>query len=162
MAQNLNYETDSSFCNSNKESNCTKFGRLYLWNEAVEKDICPEGWHVPSQTEFDTLVSAVGGKNLAGLYLKATTDWDSFDLNEGIGKDSYGFAALPAGSRHNNGFFSPGNEYTYFWSSSKSDYKTKKDTTAYAYALNMDNRTDAAELTSSRIDYANSVRCLKD
>ena len=161
MAQNLNYETDSSFCNSNKESNCTKFGRLYLWNEAVEKDICPEGWHVPSQTEFDTLVSAVGGKNLAGLYLKATTDWDSFDLNEGIGKDSYGFAALPAGSKHNR-FFSPGNEYTYFWSSSKSDYKNKKDTTAYAYALNMDNRTDAAELTSSRIDYANSVRCLKD
>ena len=163
MAQNLNYETDSSFCNDNKETNCTKFGRLYLWNEAVEKDICPEGWHVPSQTEFDTLVSAVGGKNLAGLYLKATTDWDSFDLNEGIGKDSYGFAVLPAGSRHNNGFFSPGNEYTYFWSSSKSDYKTTiKDTTAYAYALNMDNRTDAAELTSSRIDYANSVRCLKD
>lgn len=161
MAQNLNYETDSSFCNSNKESNCTKFGRLYLWNEAVEKDICPEGWHVPSSEEFRTLTSAVGGENLAGLYLKATTDWDSYVLNEGIGKDSYGFAALPAGSKHNR-FFSPGNEYTYFWSSSKSDYKTKKDTTAYAYALNMDYQTDAAELTSSRIDYANSVRCLKD
>ena len=162
MAQNLNYETDSSFCNSNKESNCTKFGRLYLWNEAVEKDICPEGWHVPSSEEFRTLTSAVGGENLAGLYLKATTDWYSYVLNEGIGKDSYGFAALPAGSRSNNGFFSPGNEYTYFWSSSKSDYKTKKDTTAYAYALNMDYQTDAAELTSFRIDDAKSVRCLKD
>jgi uncharacterized protein (TIGR02145 family) len=118
---------------------------------------------VPSQTEFDTLVSAVGGKNLAGLYLKATTDWDSFVLNEGIGKDSYGFAALAASHRYYTGFFSPGETFTYFWSSSKSDYKaTIKDTTAYAYALNMDNQTDAAELTSTRIDDANSVRCLKD
>lgn len=163
MAQNLNYETDSSFCNSNKESNCTKFGRLYLWNEAVEKDICPEGWHVPSSEEFRTLTSAVGGENLAGLYLKATTDWDSFVLNEGIGKDSYGFAALAASHRYYTGFFSPGETFTYLWSSSKSDYKaTIKDTTAYAYALNMDNQTDAAELTSTRIDDANSVRCLKD
>jgi len=84
-------------------------------------------------------------------------------LNEGIGKDSYGFAVLAASHRYYTGFYPAGETFTYLWSSSKSDYKTTiKDTTAYAYALNMDNQTDAAELTSFRIDDANSVRCLKD
>ena len=112
---------------------------------------------MPSSAEFEVLTSAVGGKNLAGLYLKATTDWDALDLSEGTGKDSYGFAALPASLWNYTG--AEGKSFTNFWSSSKSDSETQKDSSAYV--LKMSYRTDAAELTSSRIDNANSVRCLK-
>ena len=59
MAENLNYETQDSYCYENDESNCSKYGRLYTWTAA--KKACPSGWHLPSKAEFETLFSSVGG-----------------------------------------------------------------------------------------------------
>ena len=36
MAENLNYETEGSFCYENKPANCKKYGRLYTWNAALK------------------------------------------------------------------------------------------------------------------------------
>ena len=79
FAQNLNFETDSTFCHDNKLDSCAKYGRLYTWNAAVGKSMeecpydsacyltdstkneapvrgaCPEGWHVPAYKEFYAL-----------------------------------------------------------------------------------------------------------
>ena len=79
FAQNLNFETDSSFCKNNELDSCAKYGRLYTWNAAVGKSMeecpydsacyltdstkneapvrgaCPEGWHVPAYKEFYAL-----------------------------------------------------------------------------------------------------------
>jgi uncharacterized protein (TIGR02145 family) len=92
MAQNLNVKTnDGDGCYGNKESNCTKYGRLYSWN-AVGK-VCPAGWHLPSKEEWDGLVNAVGGVKMAAKKLKAKSGWN----NNNNGTDDYGFSALPGG-----------------------------------------------------------------
>lgn len=47
MAENLNYQTGESKCYDNKPENCDKYGRLYVWRDAVTA--CPEGWHLPNK-----------------------------------------------------------------------------------------------------------------
>ena len=154
MAQNLNYKTDSSFCYKDEDSYCAKFGRLYLWKDGTEKDACPDGWHVPSKAEFDTLVAVVGGNAQAGLSLKATTDWarGGFPESEGTGYDSYGFAALPAGIKDYFGYSSPENHLTFFWGSGKK-----------AYLLGLKSEKDEVSMNFSYdTTGAYSIRCLKD
>ncbi|MBR1745744.1 MAG: hypothetical protein IJ734_07220 [Fibrobacter sp.] len=58
MAENLNYETEGSFCYENKPANCKKYGRLYTWNAALKA--CPVGWHLPNKENFETLSALVG------------------------------------------------------------------------------------------------------
>jgi uncharacterized protein (TIGR02145 family) len=95
MAENLNFKeeqigpTRGSKCYDDNESNCEKYGRLYEWYDALE--ICPDGWHLPSVAEWNTLITSVGDN--AGKKLKAkASDW-----GDGYGRDNYGFSALPSG-----------------------------------------------------------------
>ena len=53
MAENLNYQTNNSYCYDNNLANCEKYRRLYEWEEALKA--CPEGWHLPSKREFEIL-----------------------------------------------------------------------------------------------------------
>ncbi|MDR2555972.1 MAG: fibrobacter succinogenes major paralogous domain-containing protein [Fibromonadaceae bacterium] len=93
MAENLNFEAkEGSMCYDNKPDNCNKYGRLYDWNTAMKA--CPNGWHLPSDKEWQTLVDFAGGVKVAGKKLKATSGWD----NNGNGTDDFGFSALPGGS----------------------------------------------------------------
>jgi len=81
MAENLNYNAIGSECYENKENNCDKYGRLYDWATAMElslncnssicsssisekhRGVCPIGWHIPNNAEWDELHSYVGGIN---------------------------------------------------------------------------------------------------
>jgi len=62
MAENLNHETRFSKCYDNEFQNCYKYGRLYNWYTAQK--ICPEGWHLPANNEWDgfsaTLLGGIG------------------------------------------------------------------------------------------------------
>jgi len=58
MAENLNYSTGNSWCYDNSSGNCNKYGRLYDWETA--KNVCPSGWHLPSKSEFESLLSYYG------------------------------------------------------------------------------------------------------
>ena len=117
MAQNLNYETANSYCYNDNASNCIKYGRLYTWAAAMDsagtwsangegcgdgktclernpvRGVCPEGWHLPSKDEWETLFTAVDGKSTAGTKLKSTSGWN----RNGNGTDDFSFSALPAG-----------------------------------------------------------------
>jgi uncharacterized protein (TIGR02145 family) len=105
MAENLNFEAGGSKCYDNEFRNCYKYGRLYDWETA--KKVCPMGWHLPTNSEWDKLVSSKS----AGEYLKSTNGWD------GNGSDEFGFAALPGGIGTLDGkFFNIG--YSGFWWSS--------------------------------------------
>jgi len=69
MAQNLNYAASASTCYENQTVNCDKYGRLYTLE--VAKNACPSGWHLPSSTEWNTLLAAIGGSlvaDFAALY----------------------------------------------------------------------------------------------
>jgi uncharacterized protein (TIGR02145 family) len=111
MAQNLNYDVIGSKCAGNSESNCAIYGRLYNWQTAM--NVCPTGWHLPSDDEWQTLVDFAGGDEVAGKILKASGGWGS----NSNGKDIFGFSALPSGAGYpkDDGFYDVGN-YGYWWS----------------------------------------------
>ena len=96
------------------------YGNLYNWY-AVDDDrgVCPEGWHVPSDYEWQMLVNQLGGSQVAGGPLKETgyEHWNS--PNDGASNES-GFTALPSGSRNSNsGYYLNIGYYSYFWSSTE-------------------------------------------
>jgi uncharacterized protein (TIGR02145 family) len=114
MAENLNFNaknTKNSRCYDNNPNNCAKYGRLYDWSTVMNlpsncnssecanqvqsrhQGICPSGWHVPSDAEWETLVNFVGGRSIAGTRLKSATGWSS----SGNDTDDFGFSALPGG-----------------------------------------------------------------
>ena len=149
MAENLNYKTQDSYCYGNDESNCSKYGRLYSWKAALYA--CPVGWHLPSKAEFQTLFNLVGGQSTAGMVLKSKKVWN----NGGNGTDSFGFSALPAGSRDISGGYNDEGYRARFWSSTEN----------YSYgACNMylNYTDDDANLGYDNKNDGFSVRCVKD
>ena len=107
MAENLNYAGGGiGHCYEDVPENCEAGGRLYKWD--VAKTVCPEGWHLPSKAEFDTLLSFVKREyeeeqcSLANMF-KATSGWDY----GGQGCDKTGFSAVPAGGKHIESYRSP-------------------------------------------------------
>lgn len=152
MAENLNFETDSSYCYNDSAEYCAKYGRLYIWDAAM--DACPDGWHLPDSTEWNTLFSAVGGKSTAGEVLKSTSGWVGNKGEATNGTDNYGFAALPAGFRdERGGLFSREGGTAKFWSSTERSSDMATNIILYYYF-------DVFE-ASGRHD-AMSVRCLND
>ena len=148
MAENLKVETKDSWCYDNNESKCEEYGRLYTWGAA--KKACPSGWHLPSDSEFETLFETIGGESKAGKMLKSKTGWRDF----GNGTDAYSFSALPAGLRLNNGNFEGEGDDAYFWASSGSARKS--------HYMNL-NGSDHAILEDNSEEYSGfSVRCVKD
>lgn len=149
MAENLNYETENSYCYEDDPANCEKYGRLYEWDAAL--NACPSGWHLPTSEEFRTLISNVGGEETAGKMLKSMIGWGE----NGNGVDAFGFNVLPAGGRDICGHFVNAGKSAYFWSATGIDED-------YAYYLGLIYSDEDAFLGSHLKDDANSVRCLRD
>ena len=112
----------------NSESVAEIYGYLYNWYAAVDaRHIAPEGWHVPSDTDWNILRSYLGPNSIhsgAGGKMKetGTVHWGS--PNDGATNES-GFTALPAGYRFGEdtpytGFFSALQNSTYYWNSTSS------------------------------------------
>jgi len=110
-----NNTTIEKYCYNNNPANCTTYGGLYQWDEAMQymtlegaKGICPDGWHVPTYTEFQTLATTVGND---GKSLKK--------IGEGNGTNTSGFSALLSGGYSLTlGFIDLG-YIGYFWSSTE-------------------------------------------
>ncbi|WP_290723341.1 fibrobacter succinogenes major paralogous domain-containing protein, partial [Fibrobacter sp. UBA2449] len=174
------YTSDStSWCYNDDPSNCAKYGRLYAWAAAMDsvgtwttngkgcgygsecsptgtiRGICPEGWHLPDTTEWNTLFTAVGGSFTAGTALKSTSGWNEDEGESGNGTDSFGFSALPAGYRYNGGYYDNEGYDAYFWSST--EYNSN-----YAYYMRLYYNYDVAYLGINSKDGGHSVRCVKD
>ena len=145
MAENMALQNGESFCYGNETKNCTEYGRLYRWQTATE--ICPTGWHLPSKEEWEKLIAFVGGKDSAGVHLKATASWKS----DGNGDDKYGFSAFSAGV----GRFTSGAAYqalgtsTVFWTSD-----------AYSVAMNWFDTNVTVDQYHGK-EEALSVRCVE-
>jgi len=100
LAENLNYSGKDGklgICYANELKNSAKYGRLYDWKTA--KDACPEGWHLPSVEEWNTLIATISNSSNAGIKLKAISGWNWNDRENisGNGTDDCGFTALPGG-----------------------------------------------------------------
>jgi len=107
---------------NNNESDVPIYGRLYTWFVASDtRNVCPAGWHVPTDQEWETLKSYLGGESIAGGKLKETDTvyWNS--PNTGATNET-GFKALPAGYRRITGEFVSESISCYFWSSTPEPY----------------------------------------
>ena len=170
------YTSDStSWCYEDGESNCAKYGRFYTWAAAMDsvgtwstngkgcgykktcsptypvRGVCPEGWHLPTIEEFETLFTAVGGQSTAGKVLKSTSGWNS----GGNGSDAFAFSALPAGHRDYYGNYNSEGDYAHFWSSTESNSDD-------AYSMYLFYSVGDACLDYDGKFTGFSVRCLKD
>ncbi|WP_290734117.1 MULTISPECIES: fibrobacter succinogenes major paralogous domain-containing protein [unclassified Fibrobacter] len=160
MAENLNYKTDSSFCYNDSAEYCAKYGRLYTWTAAM--DACPDGWRLPGETDFKSLVKVVGDEKDAGTKLKSTSGWSDKDGKSGNGTDAFGFSALPAGMG-NVGIYSGEDYTTYFWGSTECGSEGVPETgDGCASTMSMDyDDVDVSLKSYAAKDLWLSVRCVK-
>lgn len=167
MAENLNYQTGESKCYRNEPENCEKYGRLYVWREAVTA--CPDGWHLPSKEEFEELEKLAGQKagdiEKSGTVLKSTTGWIDNDGKSGNGTDGLGFGALPAGDVSDDDYFYFEGYSAAFWSSTENasgSWPSKEDCSGNAFGLNLTHSYKGASLDDTCMDDGFSVRCVKN
>ena len=164
MAENLNYETETSACPDGDSRNCKRLGRLYTWAEA--KMVCPEGWRLPTKSDFAELISAASGDDarpLAGAALKSRDGW----FKKGNGTDDFGFNALPAGyrvaiSKADDGAVTGGKfdgigGYAYFWSATEDSENPESN----AFYLFLSFSSDAASLNAFAKEDFRSIRCVR-
>jgi uncharacterized protein (TIGR02145 family) len=184
MARNLNYAVSGSKCGNGRSlsdantSTCNTYGRLYDWTTAMalpdscnsnscslqinakHRGICPSGWHIPSNADWDKLVRYVDGTSgtsspydspTAGRYLKATSGWNS----NGNGEDKYGFSALPGGfGSSNGGFYDVGNRSNWLSAS--------EILSLYAYVRLMGYDYEDVHYDNKFKSVLYSVRCVMD
>jgi uncharacterized protein (TIGR02145 family) len=175
MAQNLNYKPSrgNSWCYGNNNSNCNQYGRLYDWETAMAA--CPDGWHLPSEQEWETLAKYAGDKNVnyeninlgekynAGKRLKSTTGWNNRWNTNGNGTDALYFSALPGGYRDTVGNFDNAGDYGNWWTAD-----VYKDSRAYGLGMNCckfeDVWTDVTDISVRKFyeekNFGLSVRCV--
>ncbi|MDR3013483.1 MAG: fibrobacter succinogenes major paralogous domain-containing protein [Chitinispirillales bacterium] len=119
MAENLNFQTDNSWCYDDDASNCEKYGRLYSWDAAM--GACPVGWRLPTDDDWNNLVQIAGGRDMAGTKLKSQTGWVDGGSGGGLipGTDDFGFSAMPGGVRSIDGNVSGVGMFGGWWSATK-------------------------------------------
>jgi len=150
--------TTPAYCWFNNDEGNYKdtYGALFNWYTVKTGDLCPEGWHIPTDAEWTTLTTYLGGEVTAGGKLKETGTSHWFSPNTGA-TDETGFTARPGGYRyreHNIKFYSMG--YAGLWWSC-----TEYDD-LYARGRNMVfNLTDANRGIIPKKSGV-SVRCIKD
>ena len=160
--------------NNDPESEAT-YGKLYNWyavkgiwtpesspptlaQKAARKKLAPDGWHIPSEAEINTLIDYSGGTTQAGSRLREESDlhWtfpntDATNLNN--------FTALGGGQRQVNGSWLPIKETAKFWSSSEG---TNHVTVPFSNALYLQANDADATLSTESIGQGVSVRCIND
>jgi len=153
MTENMNYETDNSWCYDDDPGNCAIYGRMYTWEAAL--NVCPSGWHLPSKYEYGYLSAGLGGHNESGGKIKeeGTAHWNS--PNTGATNES-GFTALPGGFRSHTGASGKLGDYGQWWTSHSS---TMDGAAMYGTVYSYSDDFFIREYSKS---WALSVRCVRD
>jgi len=127
-------------------------GAIYNWYVTKNGNLCPNGWHLPTDAEWTALENYIandGYDGAEGYALKSTSGWH----NNGGGNDNYGFAARPTGFRFDDGEWTSAYS-AYFWTATEGNaiyayYRSiSQDSTIYREWINK--------------HYGFFVRCLKD
>jgi uncharacterized protein (TIGR02145 family) len=151
MRSNLYYNVDSSYCY--KSDSCHVYGRLYTFGAAMKA--CPAGWHLPTRSEYHTLMNEAtnGSSTGEGRALKSYWHWD--------GSDAVAFDARPAGYyvASSNAYYNFG-IWALLWTSTSN---ANAGATRAAYLILKTGENDVtygdADLTKPN---AYSVRCVQD
>ncbi|MCX6302163.1 MAG: fibrobacter succinogenes major paralogous domain-containing protein [Bacteroidia bacterium] len=146
------------------ESNVTVYGRLYTWYAVTDsRNVCPSGWHVPTDTEWTTMTTYLGGESEGGASIDnsvtggkmketGTTHWQS--PNTAATNES-GFTALPGGYRTGDVPFHSIGADGLWWSSTECDINS-----AYTRSMNYSVGNVVSYYNFKKM--GGSVRCLRD
>jgi uncharacterized protein (TIGR02145 family) len=133
-------------------ANLDAYGRLYNWYAVDdERGLCPSGWHVPSNEEWDELAASLGGHLIAGIEMKSSAT----DTPPWNGSNSSGFSALPSGQRWDTGEFYGYVHIGYWWSTSELSSNTMR-------IRQIDSFNDDLPFGVASKRYGISIRCVRD
>jgi uncharacterized protein (TIGR02145 family) len=139
---------------NNDAANNTTYGKLYNWYAVADsRNLCPVGWHVPTDSEWTTLENYLGGTSVAGGKLKSTsTLWNAPNTSA---TNESGFSGLPGGTRDRFGTY-------YFIGSNGAWWSSTEYSATYAWGrnLNYGNGNSGRDYYDGQGGF--SVRCLRD
>lgn len=146
-----------AYCDyDNDSTHVATYGRLYNFHVVnAGRQIAPEGWHVPTLKEWQTLIEYAGGEDVAGGNLKerGTAHWEA--PNEGA-TDTYGFGAVAGGYRDaEQGHFLLKDDYGHYWTQYSSG-------SYYGWAAVLFDYKAAVSLQALRERTGASIRCIKN
>jgi uncharacterized protein (TIGR02145 family) len=146
---------------NNDANNNNLYGKLYNWYTVVDsRQLCPVGWHIPTDGEWTILSETLGGLAVAAEKMKSvgTAYWAS----PNVATNSSGFSALPNGCRCNpQGDFGGGPQPpnsgmgAVFWTGTELN-------TSFAYIRQMSNSLGSLDRSNNYKYYGKGVRCIKD
>ena len=146
---------------NNDATNNIRYGKLYSWhvvnpNTNGNKNLCPTGWHIPSDAEWKILTDFLGGDSLAGGKMKevGTTNWNSPNTDA---TNTSLFTGLPGGCRSNKGFFAQYGTHGGWWSSSEN-----VNISYHANDIYLIYSSSSIYRASTSKEVGLSIRCLKD
>lgn len=87
-----------SWCDNDSAKFHARYGFLYNGYAVLTDKLCPQGWKIPGDTEWDQMMTTLGGSEVAGGKMKTTGTADWADPNEGASNSS-GWSGLPGGWR---------------------------------------------------------------
>jgi uncharacterized protein (TIGR02145 family) len=144
---------------NNDVANNAKYGKLYNWFAVSKttnnnKNICPTGWHVPTDAEWTVLIDYLGGADVAGGKMKevGTTNWGSPNTDA---TNISLFTGLPGGNRSGGGSFYLAGELGVWWSATQYDSSSAR----YRYLMIYSGLVDSS-FDSKKKGF--SVRCVRD
>lgn len=156
----------AAYCNYNNDDNNVEIhGRLYNWQAVIDqRNIAPEGWHIPNNNDWNILIEYLGGDGIAGGKLKMSglDFWSS--PNTGA-TNSCGFSAYPSGYRYCYGYvydlayYRHIGENAYFWTLDIEYYNG--GIYDYSYHRILSYNSSSIDSVGSNA-YGYSVRCVKD
>lgn len=141
---------------SGEDANASVYGKLYTYYAVTDaRKVCPTGWHLPSDAEWTSLITILGGYQVAGSRLKefGNTHWLS-PYNTDATNESC-FTALPGGYRDSGGTFYLLQNDAYWWSATESE-------ASKSWGRTLNTSSSGAGRPGVNKDRGLSVRCVKD
>ena len=139
----------------NVPENGSNYGKLYNWFAINDKrGLAPEGWHIPANADWLTLINNLQGVDIAGTKLKSTTGWKSKK-----GTDNIGFSAVPGGYRNQEGKFNELGETAQWWSNSEPVEITPS---GKIFTVKLSDNSFEVSYVQSEKGEGFSVRCVKN
>ncbi len=139
------------------QKNGEKFGKMYNWYAVIDqRGISPEGWHIPTNEDWENLEFFVGGPIIAGLNLMSKYFW-----NKQRGFNLYGFSALPSGTLDFDiKCFMHLGDIGYWWTKSQIKPSWSNDLQVIIRSIvNTYDNLQRSEILEDR--FALSIRCIK-
>jgi uncharacterized protein (TIGR02145 family) len=133
-----------------------------------ERMLAPEGFKIPSKSDWDNLIKTLGGEDIAGLKLKSISGWKNDGNKSFNGSNESNFNALPVGIRTSNYKYEDGGEFVQFgeectfWTSTIDNNIYSDGNQSFAYNLNNYSHKVGGFPYSYYMGCGFSVRCIKE